>query len=413
MKRNRNRTLLALLTITLFALAACRSAGNEVTDTPAPVAQAEPVEVDTAAIVSEVVATIAAQQAALPLPTPEIVAAVETTTETTTAVLGNDLEANLIDIYERVNPAVVSIFVFDSTGQVEGSGSGFVIDTAGHVVTNNHVVAGSDGLEVVFANGERRAAELIGTDIDSDLAVIQLESLPDGVIPVPLGDSNDIAVGQFVVAIGNPFGEAGSMSVGIVSGLGRTLSSQRLAEGGGRYSLPRVIQTDAAINPGNSGGPLLNLRGEVVGVNSAIRTSTGTNSGVGFSIPVNAVNRVVPVLISEGAYTYPFMGISMTSIDLARQERLELPQTAGAYVTAVSAGTPAEAAGMVASGITDLGEPLPGGDLIIAVDGTPVGNPDDLISFLVFETEVGQTINLTVIRNGEEMNIPLTLGERP
>jgi 2-alkenal reductase len=203
------------------------------------------------------------------------------------------------------------------------------------------------------------------------------------------------------------------MSVGIVSGLGRTLSSQRLAEGGGRYSLPRVIQTDAAINPGNSGGPLLNLRGEVVGVNSAIRTSTGTNSGVGFSIPVNAVNRVVPVLISEGTYAYPFMGISMTSLDLARQERLELPQTGGAYVTAVSAGTPAEAAGVVGSGITDLGEPLPGGDLIIAVDGLPVGNPDDLISFLVFETEVGQTIDLTVIRNGEEMNIPLTLGERP
>jgi 2-alkenal reductase len=409
MKRNLNRTLLALLTITLFALAACRSAGSEGTDTAAPVAQVQPVEIDTAAIVSEVVATIAAQQAALPLPTPEIVVAAETTT----AVLSNDLEANLIDIYERVNPAVVSIFVFDNAGLVEGSGSGFVIDTDGHVVTNNHVVAGSDALEVVFANGERRAAELIGTDIDSDLAVIQLESLPDGVVPVPLGNSNDIAVGQFVVAIGNPFGEAGSMSVGIVSGLGRTLSSQRLAEGGGRYSLPRVIQTDAAINPGNSGGPLLNLRGEVVGVNSAIRTSTGTNSGVGFSIPVNAVNRVVPVLISEGTYAYPFMGISMTSLDLARQERLELPQTGGAYVTAVSAGTPAEAAGVVGSGITDLGEPLPGGDLIIAVDGLPVGNPDDLISFLVFETEVGQTIDLTVIRNGEEMNIPLTLGERP
>lgn len=410
MNRTIGRSLLILLSILILTLAACRSAAEDTPVSGAPTAGPEIVQVDTAAIVSEVVATVAAQAPAAAIPTPMAVIA---EVDTTTAVLSNDLEASLIDIYRRVNPAVVSIFVFDGAGQIEGSGSGFVIDSDGHVVTNNHVVAGADGLEVVFSSGERRAAELVGTDIDSDLAVIQLDSLPDGVLPVPLGDSNDITVGQFVVAIGNPFGEAGSMSVGIISGLGRTLDSRRIAEGGGRYSLPRVIQTDAAINPGNSGGPLLNLQGEVVGVNSAIRTSTGTNSGVGFSIPVNAVHRVVPVLIAEGAYVYPFMGISMTTLDLTTQERLGLPQTAGAYVTNVSNETPAETAGLVGSGITDIGEPLPGGDLIIAVDGVPVGNTDDLISFLVFETQMGQTIDLTVIRDGEEMNIPLTLGERP
>lgn len=409
MKQKSTPIAFVLLLSILFISTACRTA-----DTATPTSEgvalqtaAAPVA-DVASIVNQVVATVVAQQPVAAEPTP-----VPPPTVEPLAFLGGNLEEALIGIYERVNPAVVSIFVFDASGQIEGSGSGFVIDDQGHVVTNNHVVAGSEGLEVVFASGERRAAELIGTDIDSDLAVIQLESLPPGVIPVPLGDSSDIAVGQFVVAIGNPFGEAGSMSVGIVSGLGRTLTSQRIAEGGGRYSLPRVIQTDAAINPGNSGGPLLNLLGEVVGVNSAIRTSTGTNSGVGFSIPVNAVHRVVPELIANGAYAYPFMGIRMTSLDLATQERLELPQTAGAYVTDVSAGTPAETAGLVGSGITDIGEPLAGGDLIIAADGVPIGNPDDLISFLVFETEVGQTIDLTVIRNGEEMNVPLTLGERP
>jgi 2-alkenal reductase len=296
---------------------------------------------------------------------------------------------------------------------VAGTGSGFVIDTDGHIVSNNHVVTQADALEVVFPSGERRSAEVIGTDVDSDLAVIRVESLPDGVTPIPLGDSNAVQVGQFVVAIGNPFGEAGSLSLGIVSGLGRTLDSDRIAEGGGRYALPRVIQTDAAINPGNSGGPLLNLAGEVIGVNSAIRTSTGTNSGVGFSIPVNAVHRVIPSLIAEGIYHYPFLGIRMTSLDLAAQQELELPQTAGAYVTDLTPGGPADIAGLRASGFNNLEGILPGGDLIIAANGQPIANPDDLISFLVFEAEVGQTLTLTIIREGERMEVPLTLGERP
>ena len=196
------------------------------------------------------------------------------------------------------------------------------------------------------------------------------------------------------------------MSVGIVSGLGRTLESQRIAEGGGRYSLPEVIQTDAAINPGNSGGPLLDLQGDVVGVNSAISTRTGTNSGVGFSIPVNAVKQIVPQLIEKGAYIYPFMGIRMLSLNLELQEQLDLPSATGAYVTDVTADTPAAGAGLV-------GQNGPGGDLIVAVDGVPVISSDDLIAYLVFETEVGDTIDLTVIREGDEIVVPLTLGERP
>jgi len=327
--------------------------------------------------------------------------------------VSTDLEETLITLYERVNPSVVHIFVLDEQSFLAGTGSGFVYDADGYIVTNNHVVSGSGGLEVVFIDGQRRTAEVIGTDVDSDLAVIKVDSLPEGVQPLPLGDSNSVRVGQFAVAIGNPFEEEGSLSLGIISGLGRSLTSDRIAEGGGRYSLPQVIQTDAAINPGNSGGPLLNLASEVIGVNSAIRTSTGTNSGVGFSIPVNAVHRVIPALISEGVYHYPYIGIRMTSIDLATQEQLGLPQPTGIYVTDVTPDSPAADAELRASGFNDTVGILPGGDFIIAVDGRPVAEPDDLISFLVFDAEVGQTINLTVIRDGEQIQVPLTLGERP
>lgn len=355
-------------------------------------------------LVEQAVATVMAQ-----LPT-------QPTGVTTPAQLpsvSTDLEETLMALYEQVNPSVVHIFVLDDQSFVAGTGSGFVYDAAGHIVTNNHVVTGSGGLEVVFMDGQRRAAQVVGTDVDSDLAVIKVDSLPEGVQPLSLGDSDSVRVGQFAVAIGNPFEEEGSLSLGIISGLGRSLASDRIAEGGGRYSLPQVIQTDAAINPGNSGGPLLNLAGEVIGVNSAISTSTGANSGVGFSIPVNAVHRVVPALIGEGVYHYPYIGIRMTPIDLAAQEQLGLPQSSGIYVTDVSPGSPAADAGLRASGFNDTVGILPGGDFIIAVDGRPVAEPDDLISFLVFDAAVGQTINLTVIRDGERIEVPLTLGERP
>ena len=358
---------------------------------------------DQAALVAQAVATITAQ---LPAATaPAIVSQ--------GAPITTDLEADLIALYERVNPSVVHIFIYDEVDNLIGTGTGFLYDNEGHIVTNNHVVSGAARLEVAFPSGERRAAETVGTDVDSDLGVIRVADMPAGVQPLILGDSDNVRVGQFVVAIGNPFAEAGSLSLGIVSGLGRTLTSDRIAEGGGRYSLPQVIQTDAAINPGNSGGPLLNLAGEVVGVNSAISTSTGTNSGVGFSIPVNAVRRIIPALIADGAYQYTYMGVRMSALDLATQAVLGLPQVTGAYVTDVTSDSPAAAAGLRPSGVTNLNELLPGGDLIIAADGRPIGNPDELISFLVFNTEVGQTITLTLIRDGQQLDVPLTLGQRP
>ena len=323
-----------------------------------------------------------------------------------------DLQTALIDLYEVVNPSVVHILVYTSRSDFAplGSGSGFIYSDEGHIVTNNHVVEDGGEFEVVFFDGSRRRAEVIGRDVDSDLAVIKVESLPETVRVIGLGDSDLLRVGQLVIAIGNPFGEQGSMSLGIVSGLGRSLESQRLLDGtGGRFSLPQVIQTDAPINPGNSGGPLINLAGEVVGVNSAIRSTTGVNSGVGFSIPVNAVTRVIPKLIEEGRYIYAYMGVQIQSLNLNLQERFGLPQSRGAYVTGVTDDGPAEEAGLVPAQDDDG----TGGDLIIAIDGRPVQDTEELIAYLVFNAEVGQTIDLTVVRDGETVTVPLTLGARP
>ncbi|HZD58512.1 MAG TPA: trypsin-like peptidase domain-containing protein [Anaerolineales bacterium] len=316
----------------------------------------------------------------------------------------SDLQASLIQVYRDANPSVVYIIT------ASGSGSGFVYSQDGMIVTNNHVVAGTRSFEVVFANGERQRASLVGTDADGDLAVIQVEQLPEGAAPLSLAEADSLQVGQFVVAIGNPFGEQGSMSLGIVSALGRSLPSQRELSVGSTYSLPEVIQTDAPINPGNSGGPLLNLDGQVVGVNSAIASQTGTNSGVGFSIPVSAVRLVVPSLIKDGKYEYPYMGAGFDpEISLDEEAQFGLRQTQGAYVLNVTPGSPAEQAGLVAA------NPNTGrdGDLIIALDGQLVQNFSDLNSYLVFHTSIGQTIEITLLRGGEQVALQLTLGARP
>ena len=211
------------------------------------------------------------------------------TTPALSASGSTDLQSALVDLYQRANPAVVYII----TG--EGSGSGFLFDLHGHIVTNNHVVSGSSTVEVVFSSGERLSGEVQGTDADSDLAVILVEPIPDSITPLRLADIGKIQVGQIVAAIGNPFGEQGSMSMGIISGVGRSLASQRSNTAMSGYSLPEVIQTDAPINPGNSGGPLLNMDGEVIGVNSAIASASGSNSGVGFAIPASALQKIIPV----------------------------------------------------------------------------------------------------------------------
>jgi 2-alkenal reductase len=392
-----NRIVLAIFSLSLLTF------GCQLSTVALPGA----VEPDTNAIVAQVVATIEAQSANN--------SSSEPTIETALPAIGDplppvELQNSLINLYTRANPAVVHIFVFLES-EFLGSGTGFVIDDEGHIVTNNHVIEGGDGLEVVYSSGERSYAQLNGRDVDSDLAVLQADYLPADVQPLPLGDSRDLQVGQLVVAIGNPFGEAGSMTIGVISGLGRTIESQRVV-GGGRFSIPQVIQTDAAINPGNSGGPLLNLDGEVVGVNSAILSRTGTNSGVGFSIPVNAVNKIVPALIEDGEYVYSYIGISMIPqpFTLSQLEALDLPPN-GIFVTSVEPGTPAADAGLIGHNLSvDF---RASGDYITAIDGTSVKTSDELLSYLVFETVPGQTVELTVIRNGEEISIPLTLGERP
>ncbi|GMQ78483.1 MAG: trypsin-like peptidase domain-containing protein [Anaerolineae bacterium] len=325
---------------------------------------------------------------------------------------GLDLQSRLIELYDLVNPSVVQILVYTSKADriPLGSGSGFVYDSEGRIVTNNHVVADGAVFEVVFSDGSRSYADVVGRDVDSDLAVIEVENLPENANPVELGDSDQLHAGQLVIAIGNPFGEQGSMSLGIISGLGRSLESQRILDNTlGNYSLPQVIQTDAPINPGNSGGPLLNMDAQVIGVNSAIRSTTGVNSGVGFSIPVNAVKQIIPVLIEEGEYKYSYMGIQIQSLNLNLQERYDLLQPFGAYVTGVTPGAPADDAGLIPANRTD-GK---GGDLIIAIEGQVVENTESLIAYLVFKSKVGQTVDLTVIRDGETISLPMTLGARP
>lgn len=315
-----------------------------------------------------------------------------------------DLEASLIQVYQNANPSVVYIIT------PSGSGSGFVYSQDGMIVTNNHVVTGTRSFEVVFANGGRQRASLVGADADGDLAVIQVEQLPEGVAPLPLAEADSLQVGQFVVAIGNPFGEQGSMTLGIVSALGRSLPSQRELTTGSTYSLPEVIQTDAPINPGNSGGPLLSLDGQVVGVNAAIASQTGTNSGVGFSIPVSAVRLIVPSLIQDGKYEYPYMGAGFDpEISLEEEAQFGLQRTQGAYVLNVTPGSPADQVGLVAAN-PNTGQ---GGDLVVAIDGQPIQNFSDLNSYLVFHTSIGQTIEIAVLRDGKQVTLQLTLGARP
>lgn len=336
---------------------------------------------------------------------------------------------DLSELYKRVNPGVVTIWTYAEIGGPHdeltptGQGSGFIIDTDGHVVTNQHVIAGADSIEVALPSGYHFWADLIGTDPDSDLALVRITAPSNLLSPLPLGDSDFVQVGEFVVAIGNPFGLSGTMTSGIVSAIGRTLDSEREAPTGGVFSAGAIIQTDAAINPGNSGGPLLNLDGEVIGVNRAIRTenftSTGdpTNSGVGFAVPVNIVRRVVPYLIADGSYSYPYLGISSISgdsLNLPVLEFLGLPENArGAYVTCVTPGGPAEDAGLVGSGDCGPTELSQGGDLITTIDGIKISDFSDLISYLIMKTEPGMEITLTILRDNQEVEIPLTVGARP
>jgi S1-C subfamily serine protease len=331
-------------------------------------------------------------------------------------VISGSQDQHLMDLYTRVNPGVVSIRMLTDTGG--GQGSGFVYDQDGHIITNFHVVDGATSIEVDFSSGFKVRGELVGRDLDSDLAVIKVKAPADQLVPLPLGSGEALRVGQTVVAIGNPFGLSGTMTIGIVSAKDRTLDSLRESPTGGFFTSGAVIQTDAAINPGNSGGPLLNLAGEVVGINRAIRTDSTTaqgdpaNSGIGFAVNVDIVKRVVPALIEKGQYDYPYLGVSsLPEVTLDVQEAFNLPQSTGAYIIDIRPNSPAADAGLIAG--RDGQTPGPGGDLIIAVDGHEVRIFGDLLTYLMTQTSPGDKVVLTILRNGQRKEVSLVLGKRP
>jgi S1-C subfamily serine protease len=326
-------------------------------------------------------------------------------------------QEGLVALFESVSPGTVAIITD------QGQGSGFVYDAQGDIVTNFHVIEGANSIEVRFPSGYMAYGDVVGTDLDSDLAIIKVDAPAGELHPLPLGDSSALKVGQTVVAIGNPFGLNSTMTVGIVSALGRTLDSAHVTTEGNFYTAGDIIQTDAAINPGNSGGPLFNGNGEVVGINRAIRTNSTSatgqpvNSGIGFAISINIVKRVAPGLIATGKYDYPFLGISSLPSDLMALpvvEALGLKSYTGAYVTDVVPGSPAEKAGIIAGSTpTNIPNLFGGGDLIVAIDGRGVHTFDEMLSYLITNKGPGDSVILQVMRGSEKVDVTVVLGSRP
>ena len=317
---------------------------------------------------------------------------------------------HLANLYEKTVESVV--FITANTQMGVGSGSGFVWDTEGHLVTNYHVIQNASQstsfLTVKFFNGREYRADVVAFDPDSDLAVIKLIDIDHELIPLPMGNSSETRPGEMAIALGNPFGEEFTMTTGIVSAVTRTLSS-----GFSSYSIPAVMQTDAAINPGNSGGPLLDMNGAVIGINTQIKSSSRQSSGVGFAVPVDLVKRVVPSLINDGQHSYPLMGISGNEVNILLRERASLPRDIlGAYVNRASLGGPADLAGI--RGDSSLTGSLNfDGDVIVSINSIPMKSMDDLIGYLALNTAPGEEIIVGVFRNGSEIAIPMTLGSRP
>jgi S1-C subfamily serine protease len=399
------------------------SAGTSSSAVSAPAARAQ-----------EPASAAAASAAAAPLAAPTATTIRVGQPANITIAPGADVETQINEaVYTKVNPSVVFIenlatvarSRFGSNAIVpSSSGSGWVWDNQGHIVTNNHVVDGADQLNVTFADGVVVPAQVVGTDAGADLAVIKVDPSLVDLVPAEQGTMDEVKVGARAIAIGNPFGLVGTMTTGIVSAIGRSLNSDPTNQSS--FNIPQVIQTDAAINPGNSGGPLLNETGQVVGVNFQIESSAGVNSGVGFAIPINIVARVVPALIKNGAYQHAYMGIRGQTYSPAWAQVLNLPKDArGAYVMDVVDGGPAGKAGLrgatggdtnVVLGVDQSGVAyLPaGGDLITGVDGQPVKQFDDILVYLESQKSPGDKITLSVMRSGGQTGtVTITLGVRP
>ena len=345
------------------------------------------------------------------LPALETMDAIEADAAVAEQIFSTDLQSQqdaMVALYKQVRDGVVSVLTHTNLGVT--CGTGFVIDLDGHIITNYHVINHANTVEVLFANGLRATAQVIGFDADTDLVVLKVSVPTSRLQPLVLGSSSDIEIGQIVVAIGNPYGLTGSMSTGIVSSMGRSFASfaPPVTLSPQLYAAGDLIQTDAAINPGNSGGPLLNLNGEVIGVNRAIRTFNYNddgdflNSGIGFAVAIDIVNQVVPYLIEEGHFDYPYLGLAgAQELTLTEAARLGLNRTTGVYVTEVDRGGPADLAGIEA------------GDLIINLEGRNINSYEDLVALLFASYRPGDTIRLQVLRGNNEFPVEVELGSRP
>ena len=330
-------------------------------------------------------------------------------------VKASDTELPLPDLFQKVEKSVVQITDSSEINVFESRlGSGFVYDDNGHIITNHHVVSGGGNrLDVTFPDGIVYRASLIGSDPSADIAVLYVEEAPkEKLLPLSLADSSKVRVGERVAAIGNPFGLSGSLSNGIVSGVGRQIPAEE-EEG---FTIPDIIQTDAPINPGNSGGPLLNMRGEVIGINSAIYSTTGQFAGVGFAIPSNTIAQVMPSLITTGSYQHPWLGVAGRDMTPGIADRLGLDEPRGFLVMDVVTGSPAEKAGIQRGNEDTVIDGILiklGGDVIIAVDNNTVRKIDDILAYVEMKKSVGDDLKLTILREGQTMEVIATLAARP
>jgi S1-C subfamily serine protease len=388
----RNRKLVLLvLALVVFSAAACSSAGLS-------------------SVLTELQGSgLALSETAAPTPAANVVEAESTPASPAPAVPIDVEEQLVIDVYARVGPAVVCITAPQRFG--ECIGSGFVVDREGTVVTNNHVAEADAELLVTLADEHTVPAEVVGTDPGSDLAVLKIDVPAEDLTVVELGESATLQVGQRAIAIGNPFGLERTVTTGVISSLGRTLSRND-----SDFQIAEVIQTDAAINPGNSGGPLLDSQGRVIGVNTAIASTSGVNSGVGFAVPVDILKRVVPELIANGQYRHPWIGVTGRTISPEMVEAADLPVETGVLIFEVEAGSPAEKAGIRGGSqqVQVSGVPMViGGDIVVAIGGVPVKRFDDVVNYLAGNTSVGDEVTLTVVRDGREVEVTMVLEERP